>query len=228
MFATELQRAVMAAPRSDLSRLSAVLWKAFAAGAIGEGEAQELAETIEARKVAPAPAKPSTGRRCGSRPRSSESLERRRRWVASGRLPPNLACQFTQGEAAVLAVAAAEIVKRGACALPIGAIAGLAGVSVTTVKNAMREARRLGLIQVEERRVSAFRNLPNVVRIISTDWKAWLRLNGGQGGGGRLATGTDTKIYYSSSQRPSPAFKRPSERLTARCAPVSDNRWWCG
>jgi hypothetical protein len=86
----------------------------FAAGAIGEGEAQELAEAIEARKALPPAAKAATSRCCGSRPRSSESLERRRRWCASGKLPPQLAARFTQAERSVLAVIAAEAMKRGA------------------------------------------------------------------------------------------------------------------
>jgi hypothetical protein len=228
MFVEEIRRAVQAAPRNDLPRLAGLVWKGYAAGAIGDNEAQELAETIKAKKALPPPAKAARGRRCGSRPRSNESLERRRRWCASGKLPPQLASRFTLAEAAALAVIAAQVAKGGDCRLPIGQIAALAGVCSTVVKNALRQARRLELIEVEERRISWNRNAPNIVRVLSTEWRAWLRLNRGQGGGGKLATGTDTKIYYSSSQRPSPAFKRPPERLTARCAPVSDNRWWCG
>src|SRR5687767_11073492 len=89
------------------------------------------------------------------------SLERRRRWASAGALPPALASRFTLAEQAVLAVVAAEHQKHGACTLPIGNVAALAGVSETTVRNAVREARRLGFLQVEERRVSAWRNLPN-------------------------------------------------------------------
>src|SRR4051812_15814995 len=40
----------------------------------------------------------------------------------------------------------------------------------------MREARRLGFLQVEERRVSAWRNLPNRLTITSRKWLSWLKM----------------------------------------------------
>ncbi len=42
MFAEEIRRAVQAAPRGRLAELSAAVWKGFAAGAIGEDDAQRL------------------------------------------------------------------------------------------------------------------------------------------------------------------------------------------
>src|SRR4051812_41290458 len=62
-------------------------------------------------------------------------MKRRRRWAASGALPPALAARFTLAETAVLAVLAAEVLRHGACTLTIGHIAALAGVSETTVRN---------------------------------------------------------------------------------------------
>src|SRR4051812_19140719 len=97
-------------------------------------------------------------------PVRSVAIERRRRWAAAGRLPPRIAAHFTTGEQATLAVVAVEMVKRNACTLAIGAVAALAGVSESTVKRALRQARALGLIKVEERRLSRFRNDTNVVR----------------------------------------------------------------
>jgi len=44
------------------------------------------------------------------------------------------------------------------------------------VKNALRTAARLGLLTGEERRREGRRNLPNVVRIVSREWLAWLAL----------------------------------------------------
>ena len=44
------------------------------------------------------------------------------------------------------------------------------------VRNALRAARGLGLLSIEERRLTAWRNAPNVVRIVSREWQAWLRL----------------------------------------------------
>jgi len=55
MFTDQLRRAVEASPRCELPRVSAALWKAYAAGQIGEGEAQALSDLIEARKALPAP-----------------------------------------------------------------------------------------------------------------------------------------------------------------------------
>lgn len=118
--------------------------------------------------------KPVTG--VGSRPRTDASLERRRRWAASGRLPPALATKFTPGEQAALSLVAAETARRGDCRLAIEHMAALAGVSRSTVKAAIREAKKLGLLTVEERRITGFRNDTNVVRIISPEWTAWLRL----------------------------------------------------
>src|SRR3954469_10605333 len=109
MLAFQLRWAVEAAPRERLSELSAALWKGFAAGAVTEAEAEELSLLIEARKKAPAA--PQAARRpVGSPPRTDASMERRRRWAASGRLPPGIACRFTLAEQAVLAVVAVETV----------------------------------------------------------------------------------------------------------------------
>lgn len=190
MFADEIRRAVEAAPRVKLPEVSAVLWRAFAAGQVSEAEAEALSGLIEARRALPAAPKPAP-RHAGSRPRSPASLERRRSWSASGRLPPVVSARFTPGEAAVLAVLAVEVRRSGDCRWPNGRLAAIAGVSVSTVKRALRQARALGLIAVEERRVSAFRSDTNIIRLVSPEWRAWLRL----GGGGQ--TGTPTTPRYS-------------------------------
>jgi hypothetical protein len=117
-------------------------------------------------------------------------MERRRRWAASGGLPPALAARFTLAEQAVLSVIAAEHRKRGDCRLTHKEVADVAGVSPTTVKNALRAARVLNLISVEERRLTAFRNAPNIVRIVSPEWRAWLRL----GGGGKSVPRSHTQL----------------------------------
>lgn len=174
MFVDEMRRAITAAPRERLASLASAVWKAYAGGAIGEGDAQALAEAVEARKAVPAI--PIARRSVGSRPRSPESVERRRRWVASGLMPPQIAARFTMGEGAVLAVLAAECSKRGRCTLTIGHIAALAGVCRSTVKNAVRQAVALGLLKSDEWRLSAFRNAPNTVTLISREWLAWLRV----------------------------------------------------
>src|SRR4051794_6247351 len=99
MFVEQLRRAVEASPRVELSNVSSLLWKAYAAGQVSEAEASALSEAIEARRAIPPAPKPIR-RRLGSRPRSSASMERRRRWAASGALPPALAARFTLAETA--------------------------------------------------------------------------------------------------------------------------------
>src|SRR5215207_2318891 len=83
MFVDELRRAVEASPRAELPAVSGLLWRAYAAGQVSEAEAQALSEAIELKRAIPAPQKPAQ-RRVGSRPRSGASMERRRRWAASG------------------------------------------------------------------------------------------------------------------------------------------------
>lgn len=206
MFVDEIRRAAEAAARVELPAVSAALWKAFGAGQVTEAEAEELSGLIEARRAVPA--SPTTLRKpVGSRPRTSASLERRRRWAASGRLPPGLASRFTTAETAVLAVVAAESVKHGRCTLAHGHLAAVAGVSVSSVKRAMRAARDLGLIDVSVRRVSAFRNDTNSVVVISREWLAWMSLTR-QGGGGQLCTGSHTSSSKKVTKRPAETTKK--------------------
>ena len=180
MFADELKRAIEAAPRITLPAVTALMWKAFGEGQVSEAEAEALSAVIEARQGdigTHAPKRivgPRTG--TGSRPRTDASMERRRRWAASGRLPPAIAARFTLAEQAVLSLVAAETVRRKDCRLAVGHLAAIAGVAETTVRNAIREARKAGLVTVEERRMARFRNDTNVVRIVSAEWTAWLRL----------------------------------------------------
>jgi hypothetical protein len=192
MFADEIRRAVEAAPRFKLPDVAALLWRAFGAGQVTEAEAEALSTLIETRKMVPAATAPAR-RPVGSRPRTDASMERRRRWAASGRIPPQIACRFTLAEQAVLAVVAVETVKRGDCRLYHDNIAALAGVSKSTVRVTLRRARDLGFVTIEERRSSAWRNLSSIVRIVAREWQAWNRLtrrSSGQGGGaisGRVA-----------------------------------------
>lgn len=113
-------------------------------------------------------------RRVGSRPRSPASMERRRSCAASGFLPPPLQARFTLGESAALAVVARQVAKHGACTLALDHLAAIAGVSRATVKRAIRAAEALGILRVEERRVSAWRNLPHRITVTSREWAAWL------------------------------------------------------
>ena len=178
MFVDDVRRAIEAAPRVKLAELSAALWKAYGAGLVPDDECQALAELIEARKVVPTtPVVPVVlTRRTGSRPKTADSLERRRRWVASGWMPPQVAGRFTLGEAAVLSVVAAEIARHAQCTLAVEAIAAKAGVSKSTVRNALAVAKQEGLLVVIARPDRPFRHQTNVIRITSPEWRSWLAM----------------------------------------------------
>jgi hypothetical protein len=129
----------------------------------------------------------------GARPRSPASVERRRSLASGGWMPGNLAARFTVGEVAALAVIAQEVVRHGACRLFIEQIAALAGVTRSTVKRALKEAHGLGLIRIEERRLTGWRNDANVVTITDPAWLTWLRMRQ-RGEGSRKEPARNTKI----------------------------------
>jgi hypothetical protein len=241
-YAEEIRRQAEAAPRAALPEVASALWQAFGEGRVTEAEAETLSRLIEERRQAgadhrtagqaPGRAEPAAGpaplaaagivRRYGSRPRTDASMERRRRWAAAGRMPPALAAKFTTAEAAVLAVVAVEVGKRGDCRLHLDHIAALAGVSRTTVKNALREARRIGLVTVEERRITGFKSDSNVVRIISPEWQSWMRLARREtrvgpieGIGGKSVPCTNTRVLVlGESSRSGPSRRRSADPNT--------------
>lgn len=184
MFADQLRHAIEAAPCSTLPNVAALLWRAFAEKHVTEAEAEALAALIEVRQAAAPLRVPVAGqvrpatlfppRRPQRPPERSVAIERRRRLAASGPLPPALAARFTTSEAAVLRIVGDTCRDHGRCTLPIDAIAARAGVGRTTVQNALRLARRLGMVEIEERRQTGARNLPNRVTIVDREWKAWL------------------------------------------------------
>jgi hypothetical protein len=108
-------------------------------------------------------------------PDRAASRDRRRMLGSSGHMPPHLRSQFTEGERAVLAIVAGEVKTRGICDLPLDRIAALAGVSRSTTQNAIRAARRLGIIKVTARPRPGRKNLPNLVEIVSLEWSAWIK-----------------------------------------------------
>jgi len=213
MFADEIRRVAETAPRARLPEISALLWKAYAADQVTEEDASELSTLIETRKALGAAQKPVQAR-VGSRPRTPAHLERRRRWAACGLLPPQLACRFTPGEVAALSVVAAEARKRGDCRLTMREIADVAGVGLSTVRNAIRAARTMRLVAVTERRLTGFRNLANIVRIACPSWQGWLRLGGAVKTVRRIPTGNNKEA--SQQRKPGRAAERQWAELAVR------------
>ena len=227
-YAYEIRRQAEAAPRAALPAVASAMWKAFGEGHLSEAEAEALSGLIELRSIAPTPAA-RPGKAVGSRPRTDASMERRRRWAASGRLPPGLAARFTLAEQAALAVVAVEVAKRGDCRLAVGQIAAMAGVSETMVRNAIREARNARL---PHRRGTPPRPLPQrhqrglhrvagmeCLAATSPDLASTVQRRVNQGGGCRSPQGTNTPVSHpmnSEGRKPKKGCRRTVGDLAAR------------
>src|SRR5881275_88780 len=172
-----------------LDHLSRSIWQGLAAGAVADDDAQALAERLHARRsvlrgeikpVGIPVGRPSIfpPRRLQRSPQRPVAIARRRHLAASGPMPPSLACRFTVSELAVLRIIGDEVRQHGLCDRCVDEIAARAGVCRRMVQNAIREAARLGLLTIEERRHEGRRNLPNVVRIVSEEWTTWLARGG--------------------------------------------------
>lgn len=187
-FAQQLADAIAGARTfRQFDAASRAIWSAHAACLIDDAAAQAAAEALQARKqLAAGQTIPKPLSRTHSLPRASaprspdrdRSIRRRRSVAMSGAVPSRIAAAFTMGELAVLSIVAGEVRRSGDCRLPIDALAALAGTSRSVAKRALREAQRLGLVSVEQRPRPGRKNLTNVVRIVSRDWRAWLRLGG--------------------------------------------------
>ena len=184
------------AQTTELDFLGSDVSRAYANGVISEDDHQRLWEAIEERREALQPRQTKTRSRTPGTPQNAPrgparrpqrspdrqaSIERRRRLVASGPLPPPLAARFTWGEIAVMRIVGDECRAHGCCTLHIDAIAARAGVHRTTVQNALREGQGRGeipgapIITVQERRRADQRSLTNVIHIFSKEWSDWLR-----------------------------------------------------
>lgn len=173
----------------ELDNFARSLWSDHGKGAIGDDLAQELSQIIEQRREAlkcRATACKSRNVRRGLERRTDaratgkrtvrRNHERKRTMARAGLIPGQLVQDFTEGETAALsAIGCAGVVSDW----PIAKIAAIAGVSVSTVRNALRKAARLGILVVTERRMRFARSLTNVVRIVSKVWTTWLSRRGG-------------------------------------------------
>lgn len=190
MFHATMRSAVEAARTlAQLDDLSRTIWQAHTAETVTDAEAQGLAEALHARRSvireAVMPVSIPLGRvtlfpprRLQRAPERSVAIERRRRLACSGPMPPALASRFTQGQLAVLRVVGDEVARHGVCGLCIDAIAARAGVCRRLAQAAIRLAEGDGLLTIQERRHQGRKSDPNVLRIISREWLAWLRRGG--------------------------------------------------
>src|SRR4051812_2577404 len=207
-----------------LDHLSRSIWQGLAAGAVADDDAQTLAERLHARRGGLRGDLTPVGipvgrlslfppRRLQRAPKRPVAIARRRHLAASGPMPPALACKFTVSELAVLRIVGDEVRQHGLCDRCIDEIAARAGVCRRMVQNTIREAARLGLLTIEERRREGRRNLPNVIRIVSKEWSSWLARGGRSSRpsaepliGCKKLRPTDTSYKNQRSRPPEPSF----------------------
>lgn len=219
-----LARSLESAEHCQLDGIAKAIWVNHGAGLLSDSEADALFSNVQVQRSAAEPR--SLGRLAarvfvGSRPRRPEHVGRRRSWVASGWVPPAVAALVSPAHAAVLSVVAREVFERGVCKLCNAALASIAGVSLSTVKQAARVAESLGLIKRIERRVACDRNLSTVITIEDARWLSWLAHRAKRGGGGKSpATFQQTGIRRG-AERPSGLLvgQRPMPLRGSGCLP---------
>ncbi|MEN5278882.1 hypothetical protein ABE527_18295 [Brucella sp. TWI432] len=114
--------------------------------------------------------------RAASVKRDPERTARKRRLAAMSILPPSVSESFTEGERAALSIISEDCREKGYCDASAKEIADRAGVRITTVRNAYRQAKIRGLIEIEERSAEGRcgKHRPNIYRIKCLIWKKWI------------------------------------------------------
>jgi hypothetical protein len=146
------------------------------------------------------------------------SRDRRRLLACSGPMPPALASRFTTGQLAVLRIVADEVTEKGVCGLCIDAIAARAGVCARLAQAAIRLAEGDGLLTIQERRHQGRRSDPNLIRIISREWQAWMKR--ARRIGCKTLHPTDTRALIPETTNP----VTPAKKLPERQGRLGDNR----
>src|ERR1700712_4241541 len=176
---------------AQMDERSRQIWQAHTSGAVDDAGAQSLAERLHERRGSIRARITPVGipagrvslfppRRRPVSPDQIASRDRRRLLACSGPMPPALAARFTTGQLAVLRIVADEVAEKGVCGLCIDAIAARAGVCRRLAQAAIRLAEGDGLLTIQERRHEGRKNSPNLVRVISREWQAWMRRGGSQ------------------------------------------------
>ena len=213
---------------AQMDELSRQIWQAHTSGAVDDAGAQSLAERLHERRSIRAGIMPVgipagrvslfPPRRRPVSPDRIASRDRRRLLACSGPMPPALAARFTTGQLAVLRIVADEVTEKGVCGLCIDAIAARAGVCARLAQAAIRLAEGDGLLTVQERRHQGRRSDPNLIRIISREWQAWMRR--ARRIGCKTLHPTDTRVLIPGTSNP----VTPAKKLPKRQGRLEDNR----
>jgi hypothetical protein len=214
---------------AQMDELSRQIWQAHTSGAVDDAGAQSLAERLHERRgsirAGIVPVGVPAGRvslfpprRRPVSPDRIASRDRRRLLACSGPMPPALAARFTTGELAVLRIVADEVTEKGVCGLCIDAIAARAGVCARLAQAAIRLAEGDGLLTIQERRHQGRRSDPNLIRIISREWQAWMKR--ARRIGCKTLHPTDTRALIPETTNP----VTPAKKLPERQGRLGDNR----
>ena len=103
------------------------------------------------------------------------SLARREHLASSNPLPARIHRQFRDAGRAVLKIVGDECKRKGQCLMTLGEIAARAGCCLTTARDTIREACLFGHLTIQERKRSRRPNLANIIRIISAEWRDWIK-----------------------------------------------------
>lgn len=204
-----------------------LVYRAHAEGHLDELRAGQLHQAAEMRRAVFA-----ARRRCSEHARPSPpklrppendraKMQRKQRiWTCSGALPHQLRCHFTPGENAVAGIIRAEVRRHGCCSLSYRQIAKAAGLEGTTVvKRFVREAKRLGLIDVRVRPVRGQINETNIITIVSVEWKNWNALADGIGGT-KVPAYQNQALKLLSNRRAGVRVERPQGAYEDESAPA--------
>ena len=230
MIIDQVSQAVAAASSIPmLDNTAKLVWRGLAEGRITDIDAEHLSGAVEARRdVLRSKPRRSVAQQPQARPRAcrspdrTRSIRRRRGLAASGAVPGTIAAHFTTGEIAALTVIARQCQRSRSCDWFMDRIAAIAGVSRTTVRNALRQAQALGLISIQERRLTAWRSDSNIIRVVSAEWLAWL----GLGGGCKKAQATNNHFYNQKETIGKAGYNQPlfAVRSGLSVATVIDSR----
>ncbi len=204
MFAMHLQAAMAAAHNFlQVDNIVKAAAKAFGAGGLNELEAESVFALAHARRQQirspqdfsqkiladgiskihlPIPRGKSGGlpsyfppKRRVLKERTAARWQRKNRLGMSSPLPFYLERDFTIGQLAVVRIVADDVFSKGRCTCTMLELADRAGVSLSWAKQAIRIAKTLGLLAIEERPQWRAKHKSNIITIISEDWLTWIK-----------------------------------------------------
>ncbi|MFC0210214.1 hypothetical protein [Chelativorans intermedius] len=109
-------------------------------------------------------------------PDRERSIQRRRTLAATWPMPPAMAGMLTTSQVAYARIVADEVKRNGDCRLTLDEIAARGGMCRKTAKRAQDRLAELRWIDVDHRPVKGRKHLPNVVRVVSSEWATWIKM----------------------------------------------------